>query len=276
MLYRELPPPPALRSVVRCFWILRDAQGAGTVERVLPDGCVEIVVHRGTPMVRQHADGRQEVQPDAVVAGQLRTAALLASTGPVDMIGVRFEPWAGASVLRASLGGLTDGIVPLEDLDCGLPADLVERVQEAPDDEQRVALLSEHLLARLSGRDDDVEALRATVARIQATRGAVAVADLAAGLGWSRRRLERCFAREVGLSPKALCRVVRFQRILNGLEEPGRPSLAALALDGGYADQAHLARDFRDLAGLSITRYLAEQHALSDCFTFGGENARPS
>ncbi len=269
MLYRELPPPPSLRAVVRCFWILRDADGAGAVERVLPDGCAELVVHRAAPMLRRHADGREETQPAAVVAGQLRTAALLVSTGAVDMVGVRLQPWAGASVLRASLGGLADGIVPLDDLECGLPADLVERVQEAPDDERRVALLAEHLQRCVTGRDDVIESVRATVDRIEASAGSVTVAELAAGLGWSRRRLERRFDREVGLSPKALCRVVRFQRVVTRLADARRASLAGLALDGGYADQSHLARDFRDLAGLPITRYLAEQHALSDCFTSG-------
>ena len=99
---------------------------------------------------------------------------------------------------------------------------------------------------------------------ILASGGRVRVEDLAYRVGWSRRKLERQFARHVGLSPKALCRVARLQELVTRL---GTQPLAHLALDLGFADQAHLSRDFRSLAGQTITDYAAENHALSDCFT---------
>ncbi len=269
VFYREYAPPPDLRGTVRCFWALRDAGAEGRVERVLPDGCMEIVVHRGAPMVRVGSDGRREIQPRAVLAGQLRTATMLVATGAVDMVGVRFEPAGCAQMLRAPLRELAGAIVALSDVDTGLPPDLIERIGALPDTEQSVACLAAHVSARLRecvGVDAHVS-LRHAARVITTHNGAVRIDVLAKNLGWSRRRLERQFERHVGVSPKVFCRVMRLQEVVTRLAQPRGGSLAQLALAMGYADQAHLARDFRELAGQTITEYLAEAHALSDCFT---------
>ncbi|MGH2717683.1 MAG: helix-turn-helix domain-containing protein [Actinomycetota bacterium] len=121
--------------------------------------------------------------------------------------------------------------------------------------------------------------------RLLSTGGAIGVGDLAQEVGWTPRHLGNRFAAEVGLSPKAAARVVRFDRARRRLEQAGPQqagpqqagpqqdglqqagmqeagsdlSLATLAADGGYYDQAHLARDFRALAGCSPTQWRAEE-----------------
>jgi AraC-like DNA-binding protein len=276
MRYRELPPPPALRPFVRCFWILEDARGANAAERILPDGCVELIVHYGTPMLREHLDGRREQQPAAIVSGQLRTATRLLARGALGMIGARLHPWAAGPFLRVSLSSLTERIVPLDCLWGRDARELQQRIAEADGDEARVALFAGYLLARASPPDETGRALAAALGWIAASRGAIPVARIAHRLAWSRRRLERRCADAVGLSPKSLCRIERFRYVVARLPGDARPRparLAHLAADAGYADQAHLARDFRELAGLSVTHWLAEQHALSDAFIGGGAQA---
>jgi AraC-like DNA-binding protein len=292
--YREILPPPLLRPLVRCLWLLEDWRGHGEVERVLPDVCIEVVVHYGSPMVRCLADGRRETQPGAVVAGQLRTAMQLASTGPVGMVAARFEPWAAAPFLRESAHALTSQVVPLDALWGADAHALEERIRAAPGDATRLGLLAGALTARLLPPDETGRALRQAVTWIAETRGAIPVGEIARRLQWSRRRLERRFVSAVGLSAKSLCRIERFQYVLAALRPdgpptpdatagaapgtaldaataPGRPvRLVDLAMDAGYADQAHLSREFKELAGLPVTQYLAEQHALSDFLVAGG------
>jgi len=94
--------------------------------------------------------------------------------------------------------------------------------------------------------------------RLEQTGGALRIADLAREVGWSRRHLATRFRREVGLAPKAAARVIRFERACGLLRGPWRPPLASVAADCGYVDQAHLSRDFKDLAGLTATAWLAE------------------
>jgi transcriptional regulator GlxA family with amidase domain len=77
----------------------------------------------------------------------------------------------------------------------------------------------------------------------------VRIDDVARALGWSRRRLERTFARELGIRPKLFARIARLNAVLAGLDAAERASAVDVALAAGYFDQAHLLRDFRRLAG---------------------------
>lgn len=276
MRYLEVLPPPALRPFVRCLWLAEDDCGAGEAERVVPDGCVDLVVHYGHSMLRRLDGDAIEAQPGAVVAGQLRTATRLETTGAIGMVGARFHPWGAAPFLRESLNELTAQIVPLDAIWGHDGVELEERVHAAGDDATRLQLLTDALASRLLPDDEVGRSLREAVTWIDESHGAIAVSEIARRLQWSTRRLERHFLSTIGLSPKSLCRIERIQQVLRQLPAAGSTAgaapglrLAELALDAGYADQAHLAREFKALAGLSVTRYLAEQHALSDSFTSG-------
>ncbi|MBO0839153.1 MAG: AraC family transcriptional regulator, partial [Actinobacteria bacterium] len=99
--------------------------------------------------------------------------------------------------------------------------------------------------------------------RLRETAGAISVATLAEETGWSARYLGAQFRAETGLSPKAAARVFRFDQARHRLAARHaagqRDLLAGLAADCGYYDQAHLAREFRDLAGCPPSAWLAEE-----------------
>jgi transcriptional regulator GlxA family with amidase domain len=105
------------------------------------------------------------------------------------------------------------------------------------------------------------------VARIRQAGGQVSVDALARGLGWTRRRLQRAFARDLGVSPKLYARIVRLNSVLATLAEPERARFVDLALEAGYFDQAHLLRDFRLLAGRSPRVSRAADGELARHFT---------
>jgi AraC-like DNA-binding protein len=90
--------------------------------------------------------------------------------------------------------------------------------------------------------------------------GAASVTALAAEVGWSRRHLAERFRREIGLPPKVAARVLRFERAKAELLRPDTaPRLADVAASCGYADQAHLTREWRELAGCTPSQWLAEE-----------------
>ncbi|MFJ2663964.1 helix-turn-helix domain-containing protein [Nocardia fluminea] len=80
-------------------------------------------------------------------------------------------------------------------------------------------------------------------------RGTLTMGELQRHTGWSRRRLAERFREQVGLTPKVMARLVRCERAVELLRQPGHRSIASLALTCGYFDQAHLNRDFRELTG---------------------------
>ena len=98
-----------------------------------------------------------------------------------------------------------------------------------------------------------------------ASRGTVDIRSLAVEVGWSRRHLAEQFRAEIGLPPKAVARVLRFERSKELLRRPGRRlALAEVAGAAGYYDQAHLNRDWRDIAGCSPTTWMAEELPVAD------------
>jgi AraC-like DNA-binding protein len=144
-----------------------------------------------------------------------------------------------------------------------MAAELHERVRATPTWAGRFAVVDEVLLRQL--RDEQPASREVSVAwhALLASRGLAAVPDLASEAGWSSRRLRTKFRSELGLGPKEAARVVRFDRARRLLQRrltAGRPAdLAALAAACGFYDQAHLAREFRALAGLPPSRWIGEE-----------------
>jgi AraC-like DNA-binding protein len=213
----------------------------GGLERILPDGTCEIVLNRGDPF--RH-EGR--VQPAAMVVGQMPRFIEIEPLGAVDLMGIRFRPGGLFPFLRAPMSELTGGWADLSDVDRSLRRDL--EGARGPE---------EALLARLRPVNG---AAAAAVAAIE--RGERRIDRLARDLDLHPRRLERMFLREVGLAPKTLARIVRFQKVLGSTGDG-----ATVAQACGYCDQAHLIRDFREFAGEPPTAYFARRHPMSDAFT---------
>jgi AraC-like DNA-binding protein len=128
---------------------------------------------------------------------------------------------------------------------------------DAPCWEARFALLDAVLLQRLHVAAPVAPEVEHAWARLRASHGAVVIATLAEEVGWSRRHLAARFKADVGLPPKTVARVLRFQRVTQTLRRAGRDGLAEVAYACGYADQAHLNRDFRAFAGTTPTDFAA-------------------
>jgi AraC-like DNA-binding protein len=165
--------------------------------------------------------------------------------------GVRFAPGAAAAVLGLPVDALRDERPALADLWGRSDAERLATVAAAAAQPERA--LAEAVAARGTPRPDP--AMRHVAQVLQDARHPAPVRGLADGLGLSERQLHRRCTAAFGYGPKVLHRVLRFQRAL-AQARSGR-DLARVAHDCGYADQPHLARDVRDLAGTSLTTLLA-------------------
>jgi AraC-like DNA-binding protein len=227
--------------------------------RVVPDGSADII---------WRDDGRSV---SILVAGPDTEAQLAPLADGSRMIGIRFAPGAASEVLGVPLDELRDLRVPLHEL-WGMVADeLAERV--ATSDRPAVALAAA-VQQRINAPPDPTAAAIAN--RLEFAAGAGVVSELAADVGLSERQLQRRCRDAFGYGPKTLHRVLRFQRALRLARAGGR--LADVAAVVGYADQAHLARETRSLAGVAITELLADNGAqepsTADALESGGEVTR--
>lgn len=266
MLYRELIPAPVLRPYVRCYWILRaDAEGEPSPQRVLPDGCVEIIINFGAQFVRYDESGTPESQPRELLIGPTTRHMSIAPTGAIRLVGIRFAPGGAVPFLSVRPQELCDDAPSLADVAPPFAANVVDRLALARRGAE-AAILDAALGARLScSRRVTDRRVLASVRGPFAMDRPLTVDSLISFTGLGPRQLERVFRDNVGFGPKTLCRLARFQRVVRTIE-PARPQWARLAARHGYADQSHLAREFREFAGTTLTGYLGELHPMSDHF----------
>src|SRR5687767_3115736 len=122
MDYRELRPSPPLDRYVRCYWtLIAPADERAPAQRVLPDGCVEVVINLGAPFERHDPDGRTERQPRTLVVGPTTRHMSIAATGEIRLVGIRFEPGGALPFLASTPAEIRDAAPSLEDV--ALPLD---------------------------------------------------------------------------------------------------------------------------------------------------------
>jgi AraC-like DNA-binding protein len=241
--YREWQPGEGLARHLICTWAGRlGADGTPFVERVLPDGCVDIIW-----------DGAR-----LFVAGP--------DTGPVAIepepggfyVGARFRPGMAPTIVGVPASELLDLRVDAADIPhlAGAAAALSGRLHETRSLRQAALVLESAVLHRLPDArrpDDLVEAAVAILGDAAGLPGSP-VAGLADELGLSERQLHRRCIAAIGYGPKTLDRVLRFRRFLALADGQPQAGLADLAAAAGYADQAHLTRECGRLAGVPPSR----------------------
>lgn len=250
-------PAASLAGLVVRLWEL-EGSAPPSIEHEAPRGDVSLIVNlaghhsaldRGDPALWR-------TFPEAWVMGLHESHATVAGGGGAfHLCGARLTPEGGHALLAASPAQLANCIVSLDEV-LGAVSVLVDRLRKARSSAQRFAILESFLARRAAaGRPWSAE-LRWAVERTQTHAGALPIAALAREIGWSRRRLHRAFVEQVGIAPKSFARVARFHRALGALDAGSAASLADVAHAFGYADQAHFAREFRQLAGVTPGAYL--------------------
>ncbi|MCO6004099.1 helix-turn-helix domain-containing protein [Actinoallomurus purpureus] len=179
---------------------------------------------------------------------------------------VELTPLGAHVLFGVPMRELANTTVDLTDLLGRRTEQLTERLRQAPDWATRFALLDHLLPAWFADGPEPAPAVLRAWRRLRETSGAISVGGLAEEVGVTRRYLELRFDEQIGLPPKTMARIVRFERaarLLTG--SAGRP-LSRIADTCGYADQAHFNRDFRRLAGCTPTAFRAE-HAAANTAT---------
>ena len=265
MRYREIKPTAPLRAFIECFWTLEgDGLLAGSsAERILPDGCVEVILNFGDRFL-QHDGGDKRRQPRNFIVGQMTGPILISPTGAVELLGIRFQPGGTRPFLDLPAHEITDEVVDLGSPSGGFERRLMQACARAMNLDQKIAAVDAYFVSRLGECRFDAHLL-ALAACVIDRRGLVSVDQLAAHAGVSSRQLERRFLQEVGIGPKLLARIVRFQQVFRAVES--NPAWAEVAVECGYYDQAHLIRDFNQFAQQTPAALFAGQSALTESFT---------
>ena len=254
-------PDPRLKHVV-----LGDYQGwvergnVPVLRRHLPNVMVPVILNLGPlwQVTSPELERGKVVEIDSFLAGMHDRFATSYSDGNSFCLQVNFTPLGAHRLFGLPMAELTNTIVDFAAL-LGKDAEtLLARLRDSGDWARRFTILENFLLQRFAGGREGRREIAWALRQLEMSGGAVQIGDLATEIGWSRKKLIHSFRRETGLAPKGIGRIYRLNRMLSLLQGRARVSLAELAHESGYYDQAHFNRDFRDFAGLTPGDYLAE------------------
>ncbi len=233
------------------------------MHRGLPSRHLTFIVSLGEPVhIAAMPDPRHpEVRSAAFVSGLDDAPATIVHDGNQHGVSLALTPLGARALLGVPARELAGRVVGLDDLLGSTAERLRDRLASAPTWAARFAVLDDVLCDAANRAHSPLPRPEVTEAwrRLVNAGGNVEVGSLASDLGWSRRHLGEHFLDEIGLSPKAAAKVVRFERSCHLIRQPAPRPLAQVAALAGYYDQAHLNRDWRQMAGCTPTVWRAEE-----------------
>jgi AraC-like DNA-binding protein len=219
------------------------------------------VINLGDPFIRTVPGVGSHRQPMQLIAGQITRAININPSGRIDLWGVRFQPWSAAAFLGASAVELRDQLFSLDEVARSLEEPL-SWLGNLPDPEGQARLV--HALEAQLAKARSLDAVVAGLVRLVATAPSdSSVRELADHAGLTVRRVEMLFREEVGLTPKQLLRITRFQRALGIARMEPTLSWSAVAVRAGYFDQAHLIHESHDIAACTPATLLGREAELT-------------
>ena len=251
--FSSAPPDPALGGVVVEYWEV-EGRLAPFRERVLPNGCTELMVNLGPPH-QLITEAGTSTWDRAWFSGLHERAIVIESLHGTHLVSARLRPLGSLYVLGPVAPASVNRVVDLETVLGAAASTLREALLEATSSDQRFALLEQLLLPRLATGVGPSPIVMAAASRIETSHGMLRIGSLTE-LGVSRKRLWALFGRDLGLSPKAYAGLQRFVWTLARLRESTAVDWSRLAATAGYSDQAHMVRDFRRVAQASPTEFL--------------------
>jgi AraC-like DNA-binding protein len=227
--------PPALRKYLGCFWALNPGPAASI--QTFPDGCAQLLV--------EIADG---AQPRCVISGPRLSAGVYVPPSRSNVVGVRLRPGVAHALLQLPICDLVDArvVFAAPELEC--------EMARADSTDARFDVLEAFVARRLAGAVVDERVDRA-VQLIGASSGEASIEEVARECGLGRRQLERLMRVWVGVTPKRLSRVARFQAVLGGMAAQAPREWVHMAA-ATYADQPHMIREFSEFAGNTPRRLI--------------------
>jgi AraC-like DNA-binding protein len=264
MNYQTFQPQPDLDALIKCYWTLEvPAEQAAPKQRIIPDGCIEMIFVLGDDVRRYTSEHEFIIQPRALVLGQITEPFFIEPTGYVNTFAVRFYPYGFANFVVMAIKSLANKETPIDLLFGKESASQLEnKIINAASTRHRIEIVEDFLLNRLKDKATINGIVKETVDAILVTEGSESINSILKNNPSRRRQLERNFFNQVGLSPKQLGKVIRLQTALKMLLNKKHESLTQIAYESKYYDQAHFVKDFKEFTGTNPKAFLADEELL--------------
>jgi AraC-like DNA-binding protein len=256
MQYLSRQPAPPLDAAIVALWYFRRSAGEMHLERVLPHGGPQIIVNLAEDETRTYEAGQVVRTAGSTVSGVATRALVIDTAEQTHVAGVLMRFGGTLPLFRMSTMEMVNQDVPLEVLwGRGRVQQMREQMLEAEAGEQVLDVLEAAM--RQCWMERELHAVtRLGLGMIARSAGLARMADIAREMGVSQRWLIEKFKQDVGVAPKQLCRLLRFERAVEALHAGGE-RWVDVAVESGFYDQAHFNHEFREFAGITPGEYRA-------------------
>lgn len=273
MVFQEILPCLPLRPFINCFWYYDESKKESALinERVIPNGCMELIFHLGDRVIRT-TEAQSGLNPRFNFVGQKTKAYFIQPTGNTRMFGIRFYPHTANFVIPAPLAEMNNQVLPMDDLFGNKIQSLAQEVYELQTPNKITPLLEIFLLKALAQHKINFNHQRTefAVKHILKSRGTIKIEALAKKMNISCRYLEMIFKEFTGIPPKLFSRITQFQTIFELVHQQPQLNLTQLAYLNNYADQAHFTRTCKKFTGVTPKHFLKEARPMINNFVKDG------
>jgi AraC-like DNA-binding protein len=263
--YQEFIPHEILQDYVKRFWILeKEYTAEDSVEEVLPDACIELILNFGNSYVQVDGTKRLELSKVCLIGLQSKPLIFEAS-GVVKIVAARFFAWGALPFLKCEVRPGNTMRVELDATMNHLVATVAANVH-AQEYQKAVEELEDFLIGQRLNAMFQPQQIQAAAKLLYRTKGQHRIAELADYCQLSVRQLQRQFDEATGVSPKSLARSIRFEEIRSRLMFEPDANLTDLAYEFGYADQAHFIHDFKTFTNKTPSEFAVEMKKFREMF----------
>lgn len=240
---------------------------SGQGQRFLAEG-LEFTFNLAEPIDIETGDGAIKTMTLSGITGPMIRPMRLRPTGALNLFGICFRPGGSYPFFKIPTHELVDQSPDVSDFWGSKGRRFVDRIRnDCLTTESRIKFIGVYLSNLLGRNLKDDAAINAAIEFIDHLKGRISVDDLARCLGMSCRHLERKFKERIGMTPKQICRNIRFKHAYKKIEASHRDNWVDMALACGYYDQAHLINEFKYFTGTSPAEFFKSSSPMSDFFT---------
>jgi len=254
-------PEKQLSPYVALIWVFESSFGVPLADSriIVPDGRAKIIVpYRNSLCAAVNTGLLNAKEHHIFLVGIQRNPTTIASTATdTGTIGVELTPKGLYHLFKLSMHEITDRMVSFEELFGPQGARLQTRVGDAEDPQEKIAILQAALTHLLQQNDKEYALLDHTLDMLAQTHGMMRVQELAAHTGYTKRYLDRLFQEHVGVSPKSLASIMRFQELYQGWMQHKSPTFFRNHWSAYYYDQSHFIKEFKRFTGFTPQHYTA-------------------
>lgn len=269
MLFQEHQPPSYLKPYLRYYWTLelKSLPVPHVSQRILAES-FELLFNIAAPIEIISCDGQIKRISATGMTGPMSRPMRMSLTGPVNLFGICFQPGGGYPFFQYPAHELANENIDVDDIWGTKGREVVEQVQnECSTTQSRIEAVSMYLKNRLESNLREDVVVKKAIQILESCKGRITIDQLVCRLGLSRRHLARKFKERIGMSPKQLCRNIRFKFVYKLIETASHHNWADIALACGYYDQSHLINEFKYFTGSSPDAYFHSTPDGPDFFT---------